>query len=69
MSLQQVNFGSGFLCGANMLSSVGVHVDVALFENCKGSVGGGANFRGLIMTPYYSLQELPSLAHHITCMA
>lgn len=21
------------------------------------------------MTPYYSLQELPSLAHHITCMA
>lgn len=28
-----------------------------------------ANLRGLIMTPYYSLQELPSFAHHITCMA
>lgn len=40
-----------------------------VLENCKGCVGGGANLRGLIMTPYYSLQELPSFAHHITCMA
>ena len=30
---------------------------------------GGANLRGLIMTPYHSRQELPPLAHHITCMA
>lgn len=71
MSLLQVNFGNDFLCQgecAEFSGGVGVVVG-SVSENCKGRVGGGANLRGLIMTPYYSMQELPSFAHHITCMA
>lgn len=57
-----------------MLSSVGgggVCVWVVGLGKLQGlcEKGGGANLRGLIMTPYHSPQELPSFAHHITCMA
>lgn len=59
-----------FFVKSNVLGSVGVCAWLWVLENCKGCTGrGGANLRGLIMTPYYSMQELPSFAHHITCMA
>ena len=49
---------------------MGVRVVVELGK-LRGLCGewGCANLRGLIMTPCHSLQELPSFAHHITCMA
>lgn len=31
----------------------------------RGRVGGAAHSRGLIMTPSASLQERPSVAHHM----
>lgn len=55
-------------------SSVDECVDVGLGKLhglCVLGTGGWgcANLRALIMTPYYSLQELPSFARHITRMA
>lgn len=53
---------------SSLMSSLNVHAVVSL-KIARAVWEGGANLRGLIMTPYYSLQELPSFAHHITCMA
>lgn len=69
MSLLQVNFGKWFSLSSLMHWVQRVRAWLWVLANCKGCVRGGANLRGLIMTPYYSLQELPSFAHHITCMA